>query len=367
MRKSARDENKIQVSSGNVFADLGFDDAEAQVLALRADLMAQVEKTIAARKMTQTDAAKLLGVTQSRVSDLKRGKFEKFSLDMLVTFAAKLGKPAQIKLAAQPNAASRLITEQPDSLPARRGPLQGATVRGMTIQDINRRFRAGGTLPGGYKYLTKLAASGALDNPEWGEWEKACCDPLETRLAHLELAIDSALSSPPDQRPMTDPGRRKLRADKLQKQITELTNSLRALERDEGFTWPLARQRYVEDAVDRLAARFPPSAWKRAIPPIPQLAPGWKGGVHASIEALPIVLDVMKGAVDNWEKANGWPVRTNKGERAARTYFVKLLCCQFRLRYGKPFHGLVASLANNFFPELGNLCAKVVAKIESGS
>ena len=100
MRKSARDENKIEASSGNVFADLGFDDAEAQVLALRADLMAQVEKTIKARKMTQVDAAKLLGVTQSRVSDLKRGKVEKFSLDMLVTFAAKLGKPAQIKLAA---------------------------------------------------------------------------------------------------------------------------------------------------------------------------------------------------------------------------------------------------------------------------
>lgn len=99
MRKSARDENKIEASSGNVFADLGFDGAEAQVLALRADLMAQVEKTIKARKMTQLAASKVLGVSQSRVSDLTRGKVEKFSLDMLVTFAAKLGKPAQIKLA----------------------------------------------------------------------------------------------------------------------------------------------------------------------------------------------------------------------------------------------------------------------------
>ena len=100
MRKSARDENKIIASSGNVFTDLGFDDAEAQVLALRADLMAQVEKTIRARKLTQVRAADVLGVSQSRVSDLTRGKVEKFSLDMLVTFAAKLGKPAKIKLAA---------------------------------------------------------------------------------------------------------------------------------------------------------------------------------------------------------------------------------------------------------------------------
>ena len=100
MRKSARDENKIIASSGNVFTDLGFDDAEAQVLALRADLMAQVEKTIRARRLTQVAAAEVLGVSQSRVSDLTRGKVEKFSLDMLVTFAAKLGKPAKIKLAA---------------------------------------------------------------------------------------------------------------------------------------------------------------------------------------------------------------------------------------------------------------------------
>ncbi len=100
MRKSARDDNRIIASSGNVFADLGFDDAEAQVLALRADLMAQVEKTIRARRLTQVAAAEVLGVSQSRVSDLTRGKVEKFSLDMLVTFAARLGKPAKIKLAA---------------------------------------------------------------------------------------------------------------------------------------------------------------------------------------------------------------------------------------------------------------------------
>lgn len=99
MRKRAtRDEDSITKSSGNVFADLGFDDAEAQVFALRADLMAQLEKTIKARKMTQVAASKVLGVSQGRVSDLSRGKVEKFSLDMLVTFAAKLGKPAKIEL-----------------------------------------------------------------------------------------------------------------------------------------------------------------------------------------------------------------------------------------------------------------------------
>lgn len=99
MRTNAR-EKKITPSSGNVFTDLGFDEAEAQVLALRADLMAQLEKQIKARKMTQMQAAQLLGVSQGRVSDLARGKAEKFSLDMLVQFAARLGKPAKIELAS---------------------------------------------------------------------------------------------------------------------------------------------------------------------------------------------------------------------------------------------------------------------------
>lgn len=92
-------EKKITPSSGNVFSDLGFDASEAQVLALRADLMAQLDKQVKARKMTQVKAAKLLGVSQRRVSDLIRGKVEKFSLDTLVQFAARLGKPANIELA----------------------------------------------------------------------------------------------------------------------------------------------------------------------------------------------------------------------------------------------------------------------------
>lgn len=97
--KTSSVQNRIHASSGNVFRDLGFDDAEAQVLALRADLMAQLDRTLKSRKLTQTAAAEVLGVSQGRVSDLTRGKIEKFSLDMLVTFAAKLGKPVRITLA----------------------------------------------------------------------------------------------------------------------------------------------------------------------------------------------------------------------------------------------------------------------------
>jgi predicted XRE-type DNA-binding protein len=62
--------------------------------------MVALRKLIATRGWSQAQAAKVLGVTQSRVSDLVRGKHEKFSLDMLVIFAARAGRTVKLRLAA---------------------------------------------------------------------------------------------------------------------------------------------------------------------------------------------------------------------------------------------------------------------------
>jgi predicted XRE-type DNA-binding protein len=91
---------KITKSSGNVFTDLGFAPDEVAVLTLRAELMVALRKLIAAKGWTQAQAAEELGVTQSRVSDLVRGKHEKFSLDVLVTLAARAGRTVKLRLAA---------------------------------------------------------------------------------------------------------------------------------------------------------------------------------------------------------------------------------------------------------------------------
>ena len=91
---------KITRSSGNVFTDLGFPPEETAILAMRADLMAQLRLVVEERNWTQAEAAKLLGISQSRVSDLMRGKWDKFSLDMLVTLATRAGLHCELKLAA---------------------------------------------------------------------------------------------------------------------------------------------------------------------------------------------------------------------------------------------------------------------------
>ena len=89
----------VTASSGNVFTDLGFGTGEAAVMGLRADLMARLRLMVKTEGWTQAQAAERLGIAQSRVSDLLRGKWEKFSLDMLITLAARAGGKLELAVA----------------------------------------------------------------------------------------------------------------------------------------------------------------------------------------------------------------------------------------------------------------------------
>ncbi|HSB97796.1 MAG TPA: XRE family transcriptional regulator [Spongiibacteraceae bacterium] len=91
---------KVIASSGNVFEDLGFDAAEASVLKMRSTLMNDLRAYIEKNALTQMDAAERLGISQSRVSDLVRGKWQKFNLEMLITLETRLGRKISLKLAA---------------------------------------------------------------------------------------------------------------------------------------------------------------------------------------------------------------------------------------------------------------------------
>ena len=82
---------RITPSTGNVFRDLGFSKEESEHLLIRADLLIQVQKTITSRRLPQAEAAKVLRVTQPRVSDLLRGRIDLFSTDALIDMLARLG------------------------------------------------------------------------------------------------------------------------------------------------------------------------------------------------------------------------------------------------------------------------------------
>lgn len=72
--------------------------AAAANMKARAELMIAIAEYIQAKRLTQAAAAKLLGVTQPRVSDLMRGKIDLFSVDTLVNMLAAAGMRVELKL-----------------------------------------------------------------------------------------------------------------------------------------------------------------------------------------------------------------------------------------------------------------------------
>ena len=91
---------KLTRSSGNVFRDLGFGPGEAEHLAIRSELMIKIEKLLKARGLTQSEAAKLMRVSQPRVSDLLRGRLNLFSTDALIDMLARLGVSVRVAFGA---------------------------------------------------------------------------------------------------------------------------------------------------------------------------------------------------------------------------------------------------------------------------
>jgi predicted XRE-type DNA-binding protein len=93
-------DTRVIRGSGNIFVDLVFDEAEARVTALRVQLMVQLRERLKEEGYAQVEAAKRLGVTQPRVSALLKGSWKDFSVDMLLTLAARAGLKPELRFAA---------------------------------------------------------------------------------------------------------------------------------------------------------------------------------------------------------------------------------------------------------------------------
>jgi predicted XRE-type DNA-binding protein len=83
-----------EVSSGNVFADLGFPNSEQELV--KAKLTVLIYQILRDRKMTQTEAARLLGTTQAQVSALTRCRPVSVSVGRLMEFLTTLGQDVEV-------------------------------------------------------------------------------------------------------------------------------------------------------------------------------------------------------------------------------------------------------------------------------
>lgn len=91
---------EVEESSGNVFADIGLPDAEERLA--KAGLAVRISEAIRARRLTQTQAARVLKIDQPKISRLLRGQLSGFSTERLMHFLTKLGRDVEITVKPAP-------------------------------------------------------------------------------------------------------------------------------------------------------------------------------------------------------------------------------------------------------------------------
>ena len=96
MKTQMLDGCEVQRSSGNVFADLGLADADK--LKIKTGLVIEIRKAMQSRGLTQQAAAKRMGITQPKVSDMMRGDFTNLSERKLMDCLTRLGYDIEIKV-----------------------------------------------------------------------------------------------------------------------------------------------------------------------------------------------------------------------------------------------------------------------------
>ena len=98
-------EIQFEESSGNVFQDLNLPDADE--LYLKATLGFEVFQIIEERKLTQTEAAKILGTKPTEISPLKNGQFSHYSVERLITFLTRLNRDIEIRIIPTANSVGK--------------------------------------------------------------------------------------------------------------------------------------------------------------------------------------------------------------------------------------------------------------------
>src|SRR5690348_11072594 len=101
-QKRRKRRTRTQTSTGNVFADLGFEDAEERLL--KAKLASKIAQLIQEKGWTQAQTAERIALDQPKVSRLLRGQLSGFSADRLFAVLNRLGHSVEVRISAQAKA-----------------------------------------------------------------------------------------------------------------------------------------------------------------------------------------------------------------------------------------------------------------------
>src|SRR6185503_19097832 len=101
-RKPRTRREKVEVSSGNVFEDLGFEDSEERLL--KAKLASKIAQLVEQKGWTQAQTAERIRLDQPKVSRLLRGQLSGFSADRLFAILNRLGHSVEVRISAKERA-----------------------------------------------------------------------------------------------------------------------------------------------------------------------------------------------------------------------------------------------------------------------
>lgn len=107
-RRARPKNNKIEMSSGNVFADLGFEDSKERLL--KAKLASKIAQLIEEKGWTQAQTAARTALDQPKVSRLLRGQLSGFSADRLFAVLNRLGHSVEVRISAKERAPEKSHT-----------------------------------------------------------------------------------------------------------------------------------------------------------------------------------------------------------------------------------------------------------------
>jgi predicted XRE-type DNA-binding protein len=105
MVKKTKSEIPVTLSSGNVFADLGFAEPEEELT--KAELASHIRQVIKRRRLTQVAAAAIMGIDQPKVSAILNGRLANFSTDRLMRLLTALGQDVEIVVKERPSTADK--------------------------------------------------------------------------------------------------------------------------------------------------------------------------------------------------------------------------------------------------------------------
>lgn len=101
-------DERVELSSANVFADLGFSDAEGRLL--KAKLAVTIAQLIEEKGLTQVQTAQRTALDQPKVSRLMRGQLSSFSMDRLFVILNRLGHSVEVRISAKQRAPEKSYT-----------------------------------------------------------------------------------------------------------------------------------------------------------------------------------------------------------------------------------------------------------------